>query len=92
MNSGLPSARWKMESASARSGEVPSIAVGQFLGLAAGEPRQLVPLHPLDPGQLGEQRPKRMGAVQLVGAEGHHDQHVAQRALVADEECEQVAA
>ena len=64
----------------------------ELLRLAPAQPRQLGPLDPVDPGQLGQQRPQRVGAVQLVGAERHRDQHVRQRALVADEEREEVAA
>jgi hypothetical protein len=64
----------------------------EFFRLPAAQPWELGPLDPVDPGQFGEQRPERMGPVQLVGAECHDDQHVAQRPLVADEEGDQVPA
>ena len=62
----------------------------QLAGVLAGEPGQIHPGDPVDPVQLGQQRAQRMGAVQLVGPVGHHDQHAVQRPLVADQEGQQV--
>ena len=62
--------------------------LGGHLGRA--EPGQLQALDPAAAVQLGQERPQRVAAVQLVAAVGHHQQQPA-AAQVADEEGEQVA-
>ncbi len=53
------------------------------------KPPQLQPGHPVHPLQPGQQRPQRVGPVQVVGPERHHRQN---RGLpqVADQEAQQV--
>jgi hypothetical protein len=55
----------------------------------AAQPAQLQPLGPAAAVQLGQERPQRMAAVQLVGPVGEHQGDPA--AQVADQEAEQVA-
>ncbi len=62
--------------------------LGGHLGPA--EAGQLEALDPAAAVQLGQERPQRVAAVQLVAAVGHHQQQPAP-AQVADEEGEQVA-
>jgi len=63
---------------------------GQQLGqLPAAQSVQLQPLGPAAAVQLGQERPQRVAAVQLVAAVGEHQGHAA--AQVADQEAQQVA-
>ena len=72
-------------------GRVGAQQAGQLLGqLGAGEARQLQPLHAAVAGQLAQQPAKRVQPIQLVAAEGAHQQHPA-RPKGGGEEGEQVA-
>ena len=62
----------------------------QPAGVLAAEPAEVHPGDPFDPVELGQQRPQRMRAVQVVGPVGGHDQHAVQRPLIADQEGQQV--
>jgi hypothetical protein len=61
----------------------------QLPQVAAAQPVQLQPLGPAAAVQLGQERPQRVAAVQLVGPVGQDQGHPA--AQVADQEPEQVA-
>jgi hypothetical protein len=63
----------------------------ELVGVPPVQPRQLYPLHPAEPAKPGQQRTQRMGAVQVIGPEGHDDQHPVQHLLAADEKRQQVA-
>jgi hypothetical protein len=64
---------------------------GELLNqLGAGEPGQLQPLHAAVAGKLGEQPAQRVQAVQLVAAEGEHQQDPT-GPKVGGEEGDQVA-
>src|SRR5215470_5867629 len=65
-------------------------ARNKLVGVQPGKPRQLHTLHPPKPAKLGKQRAKRMGAVQLIGPVGNHDQHPVQDLLIADQERQQI--
>ena len=66
--------------------------VGELGGdLAAVEGAELEPPHPPPASQLGEQRPHRVAAVQLVGAVGDHGQQPALVGQAGGEEGEEAA-
>ena len=82
VNSGLPRSPRYSRSVSSPAGARPRMrpAAGRVV---SGQPGQFHPLHPVDPAQFGQQRPQRMGAVQVVGTERDDDEHPAQGSLVA---------
>ena len=83
--SGLPSLRAYSRSTSWRSG-VGVEDVGERLAeLVAVERLELDPAGALEPIELGQQRPQRMAAVELVGAVGQH-QHDPLLAQAAGQE------
>jgi hypothetical protein len=62
----------------------------EFAGVRAGQPAQFHPGDPADPVELCEQRPQRVGTVQLVGPVDHDDQQAIQGPLVTDQEGQQI--
>ena len=90
--SGFPSVRRYRRSVCTGVERAAEYLAGELARFPPGQPRQVEPLHPFDPVQLGDQRPQRVGAVQIVRPVRHHDEHIVQGALVPDQEGEQVPA